>query len=104
LSGILYTAWGTYITPSSMGLTASALPIVWVAAGGRKDLTATIVSTVALVWVSQMLAVHGSQYALVLMGAIMLIAVMAAPEGFVVALIKRLSRKSRRESTARVEP
>jgi urea transport system permease protein len=91
LSGVLYTAWGTYITPSSMGLTAAALPIVWVAAGGRKDLTATIVSTIALVWVSQMLAVYGSQYALVLMGAIMLVAVMAAPEGFVVALIKRVS-------------
>jgi hypothetical protein len=42
LSGALYTAWGQYITPSSMGLTAAAMPIVWVAVGGRKDLTATL--------------------------------------------------------------
>jgi len=95
LSGVLYTTWGTYITPSSMGLTAAALPIVWVAAGGRKDITATIVSTIALVWVSQMLAVYGSQYALILMGAIMLLAVMAAPEGFVVTLVKRVTGSAR---------
>ena len=100
LSGVLYTTWGTYITPSSMGLTAAALPIVWVAAGGRKDITATIVSTILLVWVSQMLAVHGSQYALILMGTIMLLAVMVAPEGFVVAIIRRISR-SDGDSTAK---
>lgn len=94
LSGVLYTTWGTYITPSSMGLTAAALPIVWVAAGGRKDLTATLVATIALVWVSQLLAVYGAQYALVLMGIVMLLAVMATPEGFVVSLAKRLTRRT----------
>lgn len=76
-----------------MGLTASALPIVWVAAGGRKDLTAVVISTVALVWISQTLTVYGAQYALILMGGIMLLAVMAAPEGFVVSLVKRFTRK-----------
>ena len=45
LSGVLYTAWGQYITPSSMGMTAAALPIVWVAVGGRSDLTATLIGT-----------------------------------------------------------
>ena len=45
LSGVLYTAWGQYITPSSMGLTAAALPVIWVAVGGRSDLTATLVGT-----------------------------------------------------------
>jgi ABC-type branched-subunit amino acid transport system permease subunit len=39
LSGVLYTTWGQYITPSSMSITAAALPIVWVAVGGRGDLT-----------------------------------------------------------------
>ena len=28
LSGVLYTAWGQYITPSSMGMTAAALPLL----------------------------------------------------------------------------
>jgi urea transport system permease protein len=99
-SGVLYTTWGIYITPSSMGLTAAALPIVWVAAGGRKDLTATIVSTILLVWVSQLLAVNGSQYALVLMGALLLTTVMIAPEGFVVTLVRRMGALRRKRATA----
>lgn len=92
LSGVLYTTWGTYITPSAMGLTAAALPIVWTAAGGRKDITATLVATVFLVWLSQMLAIKGSQYALVLMGLILLVAVMLAPEGFVVTITKKIAQ------------
>lgn len=95
-SGVLYTLWGSYITPSSMGLTAAAMPIIWVAAGGRKDLTAVVISTVALLWLSQALAVHGSQYALVLMGIILLIVVLFAPEGFVVTTVTALSAKLRR--------
>jgi urea transport system permease protein len=96
MSGVLYTLWGSYITPSSMGLTAAALPIIWVAAGGRKDLTATVISTIALLWVSQTLAVYGSQYALVLMGFILLFVVMFAPEGFVVSTVNAISAKLRR--------
>jgi urea transport system permease protein len=98
MSGVLYTLWGSYITPSSMGLTAAAMPIIWVAAGGRKDLTATVVSTVVLLWVSQGLAVHGSQYALVLMGFILLIVVLFAPEGFVVTTVKTVGAKFRRRA------
>lgn len=48
LSGVLYTSWGNYITPASMGMTAAALPIVWVAVGGRADLTTTLVGTLAV--------------------------------------------------------
>ena len=48
LSGALYTSWGQYITPSSMGLNAAALPIVWVAVSGRSDLTATLVGTLVV--------------------------------------------------------
>jgi ABC-type branched-subunit amino acid transport system permease subunit len=80
-----------------MGLNAAALPIIWVAAGGRKDLTASLVGTLVLLWISQMLAVYGSQYALVLMGAILLLAVMVAPNGFVLALANRLSKPRHRQ-------
>lgn len=37
ISGILYTNWGGYITPSSMGLIAAAMPVIWVAASGKND-------------------------------------------------------------------
>jgi urea transport system permease protein len=34
LSGVLYTSWGQFITPASVGLPAAAMPIVWVAFSG----------------------------------------------------------------------
>jgi branched-chain amino acid transport system permease protein len=95
MSGVLYTLWGSYITPSSMGLTAAALPIIWAAAGGRKDLTAVLASTLALTWLSQQLAVKGNQYALIWMGAILLAVVLFAPEGFFVTTWKKLANRTR---------
>ena len=96
LSGVLYTAWGQYITPSSMGLTAAALPIVWVAVGGRKDLTATLVGALLVLSVFQALTIYGSQYALVAMGALLLLTVLLAPEGIVASLMRLLARRGRR--------
>ncbi len=95
LSGVLYTSWGQYITPSSMGMTAAALPIVWVAVGGRSDLTTTLVGTVAVLSVFQALTIHGSQYALVVMGVLLVLTVLIAPNGLAFAaagLIARLFR------------
>jgi branched-chain amino acid transport system permease protein len=103
-SGVLYTLWGSYITPSSMGLTAAALPIIWVAAGGRKDITATLLATVLLTWLSQQLAVKGNQYALIWMGAILLVVVLFAPDGLFVTLWKRLRRRARLPATAKPAP
>jgi urea transport system permease protein len=95
LSGVLYTSWGQYITPSSMGLTAAALPVVWVAVGGRSDLTATLVGTFAVLSVFQTLTIYGSQYALVVMGALLVVVVLFAPQGLIPG-IAGLSRRMRR--------
>nr|WP_283445517.1 ABC transporter permease [Noviherbaspirillum suwonense] len=96
LSGVLYTVWGSYITPSSMGLTSAAMPIIWVATGGRKSIPGAIIATVALLVLSQELVVYGSQYALVIMGAILLLVVMAAPEGLGPTIASKISRLSKR--------
>jgi urea transport system permease protein len=88
LSGVLYTAWGQYITPSSMGITAAALPIVWVAVGGRSDLTATLVGTLVVLAGFQALTIYGSQYALVVMGALLVATVLLAPEGLVIGIAR----------------
>ena len=79
LSGVLYTTWGQYITPSSMGLTAASLPIGWVAVGGRSDLTTTLIGTLLLIGGFQALTIYGSQYALVFMGALLVLTVLLAP-------------------------
>ncbi|WP_228461885.1 ABC transporter permease subunit [Paracoccus liaowanqingii] len=92
LSGALYTAWGQYITPSSMGLTSAALPIVWVAVGGRRDITATLLGSVLVIAGFQSLTIYGSQYALVVMGALLVFTVMVTPDGVVATLMQRLGR------------
>ena len=96
LSGALYTSWGQYITPSSMGLTAAALPIVWVAVSGRSDLTATLVGTLVVLAGFQMLTIYGSQYALVVMGLLLVLTVLLAPEGLILWLAAALARALRR--------
>ncbi len=88
LSGALYTSWGQFITPSSIGLPAAAMPIVWVAFSGRSDLTATLVGSFLLLFGFQTITVYSQQAALVLMGALLLATVMLAPQGFVLGVGK----------------
>jgi ABC-type branched-subunit amino acid transport system permease subunit len=101
LSGALYTIWGSYITPSTMGLTAAAMPVIWVATSGRSSLGGAILGTALLVWLSQNLAIYGSQYALILLGAILLVVVLAAPEGLLPFITRHLRRVAKRVDAGR---
>lgn len=94
LSGILYVSWGNFITPAVFGVTNNILPVIWVAVGGRRSLTATILSTLLLVWGSQQLAAQG-EYAFVILGALLVLVMMFMPEGMITSLVDRLSRPGR---------
>lgn len=96
LSGVLYTVWGQYITPSSMGMTAAALPLIWVAVGGRSDLTSTVVGTLVVLAAFQALTIYGSQYALVFMGVLLVLTVLIAPNGLVLGVMNWLGRLAAR--------
>lgn len=101
LSGVLYTSWGNYITPASMGMTAAALPIVWVAVGGRGDLTTTLIGTLVVLGGFQALTIYGSQYALVVMGVLLVLTVLLAPRGLIFALATLFSGRLRRRTAER---
>lgn len=103
LSGVLYVSWGQYITPSNMNMTAAALPVVWVAVSGRSDLTATLIGTLLVLAGFQALTIYGSQYALVVMGALLTLTVLLAPNGIFLTLGQRLSRR-KRVNTASIKP
>jgi urea transport system permease protein len=92
LSGAIYASWGQFIAPSSIGLPAAAMPIVWVAFSGRSDVTAVMVGAFFILYVFQMITVQSQQAALVLMGAMMLATVMIAPQGFVVGVTRWIGR------------
>ena len=106
LSGALYTAWGQYITPASVGLPAAAMPIVWVSFSGRRELTATLLGSFAFLYAYQLLTVYSQQAALVLTGLLLLLTVMYVPNGFVFGLIElmRLPNQRRRREDAVAAP
>lgn len=91
--GVLYASWGNYIDPSTFGLTFAALPIIWVATGGRKWLSGAIIGTFVITYVSQQLSVVGGQYSLIILGALLLVVILALPEGFVPQIHARLRRR-----------
>ncbi|NBY89362.1 MAG: ABC transporter permease [Proteobacteria bacterium] len=93
VSGILYTNWGGYITPSSMGLVAAAMPVIWVAASGKNDFFSVFLGCILLVYTSQTLAVNGAQYAIILMGFILVIVTRYFPEGIILMIKKKITNK-----------
>jgi len=99
VSGVLYVQWGNYITPSSMGLQQAALPVIWVAVGGRDSLLAVVISTFLLNQLSYALSSAGNQSALVIIGALLVAVMMFAPDGIVVGIAR--ARWWRRRARAR---
>ena len=75
-----------------MGMTAASLPLIWVAVGGRSDLTATVIGTLVVLSGFQALTIYGSQYALVFMGVLLVATVLIAPNGLVLGVINGVTR------------
>jgi ABC-type branched-subunit amino acid transport system permease subunit len=98
-AGTLYTAWGTYIHPDGFSVGANILVVIWVAVGGRKDLSAVIVSTVALNWISIELATWG-EISMLMLGVILVCAMLIAPDGVFTGLGSAIGRATRRRAPA----
>lgn len=91
LTGILYVSWGNFITPDIFGVYNNILPIIWVAVAGRKSLTATVIGTVFLTWLSQRLALEGD-FALIVLGGILIVVTLLAPDGLITGLVDVFTR------------
>lgn len=91
-SGVLYVTWGGYISPASMDISAAALPVVLVAAAGRKNLSAVMIFTVLYYYLSQKLSVSGSEYALVILGIILILVILLVPKGIIVTIFNFFDR------------
>ena len=100
LSGLLYVQWGNYITPSQVGLLQAALPVVWTAVGGRTSLLAVVIATIALNWLTYTLSSQGNQYAMVIIGGLLVVTMMFFPRGIVVMLAETIGRRPWRRRSA----
>lgn len=90
ISGVLYASWGNFISPNVFGLVFAAQPIIWVATGGRKWLIGAIVGTYSITYLSQQLSIYGGQYAIVILGTVLLVVILLLPEGFVPRLYDQI--------------
>lgn len=90
LAGVLYSSWGTYVSPSNITISASTLPVVIVAAGGRKNSTAAMIFSGAYCILTNKLAAStaGSQYSAIITGVILILVVLYLPEGLVSSFFK----------------
>ena len=93
ITGLLYVQWGNYITPSQVGLIQAALPVIWVAVGGRDSLVAVMLATYLLNWLNYSLSSAGTEYALVIIGGLLVAAMVFFPSGIVVTLARELPRR-----------
>lgn len=94
LAGSLDTARINRVDPELVfGVSANIMVVIWVAVGGRKDLTAAILGAITLEWMFLWLSTSGNPaYAQIVMGGILIMVMLIAPEGIFVFLANRLSR------------
>lgn len=88
LSGVLYAARNVFIDPQVFELFFATLPVIWVSVGGRKSLLGAIVATIAVEWVRISI---GGEFALVVLGGLLLVAILVLPGGVVPWIDDRLS-------------
>ncbi len=99
ISGLLYVQWGNYITPSQVGLLSAALPVIWAAVGGRTSLLAVLIATIVLNWVTFTLSSQGNQYAMVIIGAILVITMLFFPRGIIIMIAEWIGKLTNRSNT-----
>lgn len=102
ISGLLYVQWGNYITPSQVGLLSAALPVIWAAVGGRTSLLAVIIATIVLNWVTFTLSSQGNQYAMVIIGAALVITMVFFPRGIVIMIAEWIGKFTNRNHSKAV--
>ncbi|WP_226022019.1 ABC transporter permease subunit [Halomicrobium salinisoli] len=80
LSGVLYAARNVFIDPTVFSLTFATLPVIWVSVGGRKSLLGAVVATIAVEWIRVTMS---GEWALVVLGTLLLVTILALPGGLV---------------------
>lgn len=87
LAGVLYIPTNGFISPTEVGLTLSTMLLVWVAIGGRGNLTGAIMGTILINWAQTLLSEQIADYWMLIMGIVVLIFVFFLPNGFIGKLI-----------------
>lgn len=88
LSGVLYVGINKGITLDRVSVTASSMPIILVAAAGRKNMTGAVIFTVIYYLLDRTLSGTGGLYTPIITGAVLLLVIMLLPEGLFESIFK----------------
>lgn len=89
LAGILYTPMTNGITPEDVSVVASTAVLIWLAVGGRGNLTGAIVGTLSVNWAQSLLSESFADYWQLILGVILLAIVFLVPNGLVGKIIEK---------------
>ncbi len=83
LGGVLYASATSSITTEDIGIVASTAVVIWIAVGGRGNLTGAVVGTLLINWAQSILSEKFASYWQLILGAILLIIIFFIPNGIV---------------------
>ena len=98
LAGMLYIPVHSFVSPGNIGVVFSTSVLVWLAVGGRGNLTGAMVGTFIVAWMESLLSEHFENAWLLVLGVAMLAMVMFFPKGMIGTLLDwQYSRKVDRQ-------
>ena len=86
LAGILHVNWGSFVGPNVFSVIESAQVLIWVMVGGSTTLIGPILGCMGLMWFTNSLGSQQVVNATLVLGATLLVFVMALPSGLVPTL------------------
>lgn len=98
LAGMLYIPVHSFVSPGNIGVVFSTSVLVWLAVGGRGNLTGAMVGTFIVTWMESLLSEQFENAWLLVLGVAMLAMVMFFPKGMIGTLLDwQYSRKVERQ-------
>lgn len=83
LAGMMFATSQSFIGPSNIGIAASTAVIVWVALGGRGNITGATVGTLVVCWAESLFSERITDYWNLIYGAMVLTVVFFIPQGVI---------------------
>ena len=92
LAGVLYAPATSTITTEDIGVAASTMVVIWVAVGGRGNLTGAVFGALLINWAQSLLSEHFSGVWQLIIGAFLLVVIYFIPNG-IIGQIVNLQRR-----------
>lgn len=95
LSGIMFATSQNFVGPTNIGISASTAVLVWLALGGRGNITGATVGTLLVCWCESLFSEQLGDYWVIIYGVMILLIVFFLPKGIIgQSLVSMYNRKA----------